>query len=300
MNPCNIFQLQRLSVNDGEGIRTTVFFKGCHLRCSWCANPESWLFEPQLMFLPHKCVNCGRCVQICPHQACVQAADGTVHFRSAHCRLCGACLQSCPAGARQQMGKSMTVEQVMREIKKDYLFYAESGGGVTFSGGEPYLHPQYLRQLARACHELGISTCTESCGCFDFAECRDIIAEMNQLFFDIKMMDPARHMKYTGHDNAEILRNIARSSAINNNIVVRVPVIRDVNDDENNMRRMCGFLRDATSIRRVELLSYHKLGVEKMTALGLPAVVFQAPTEERLRKLRDIIASYALENVSYK
>ncbi len=179
-------------------------------------------------------------------------------------------------------------------------FYAESGGGVTFSGGEPYLHPQYLRQLARACRQLGISTCTESCGCFDFAECSDIIAEMDELFFDIKVMDPARHLKYTGRDNAEILHNIAQASMLNNNIVVRVPVIHDVNDDEKNMRLMCAFLREKTSIRRVELLSYHKLGVEKMTALGLPAVVFQTPSDERLRRLREIIGSYGLENVSYK
>lgn len=300
MKSCNIFQIQRLSVNDGEGIRTTVFFKGCQLRCRWCANPESWRFEPQLMFFPHKCVGCGACVSACPRQANWQDEAGTLHFNSSSCTLCGSCISICPAGARQQMGKAMSVDAVISELKKDYLFYAESGGGVTFSGGEPYLHPEYLAQLTHACHALGIDTCSESCGFFDFEAVSDLIAEMDALFFDIKIMDTAKHKHYTGQSNDVILKNIAKASAINKNITVRVPVINDVNDDYANMHAMCKFLTQKTHIRRVELLTYHKLGLEKMTALGMPALIFHPPTEQRLEELKEIITGYEIENVSYK
>lgn len=300
MKPCNIFQIQRLSVNDGEGIRTTIFFKGCHLRCRWCANPESWRFEPQLMFLPHKCSSCGLCGDICPQHANSRSADGTMHFNSSLCQLCGKCIANCPTQARQQMGEVLSSEEVMREIKKDYLFYAESGGGVTFSGGEPYLHADYLRQLTHSCHALGINTCTESCGYFFFDDCADIISEMDALFFDIKIMDSAKHKHFTGQPNKLILENIRKASAINKNITIRVPVIKDVNDDLENMHQLCQFLTRKTSIRRTELLTYHKLGLEKMTALGLLATVFTPPAEQQLQTLKNIISSYGIENISYK
>ncbi len=300
MRPCNIFQLQRLSVNDGEGIRTTVFFKGCHLRCQWCANPESWRFEEELMFLPHKCVGCGACIAVCPRKANWRDTEGKVHFRRSSCTLCGACLAKCPAGARQPMGKAMSVEEVVKEIKKDFLFYMESGGGVTFSGGEPYLHAEYLRELVAACHRLGIDTCTESCGYFDFETVKDIIADMDALFFDIKIMDSEKHKHYTGQGNEMILENISKASAINPRITVRVPVIEGVNDDDGNMHALCRFLTEKTSIRRVELLTYHKLGLEKMTALGMLAHVFAPPSDARLESLKEILAGYGIENVSYK
>ncbi len=298
--PCNIFQIQRLSVNDGDGIRTTVFFKGCHLRCQWCANPESWRFEKELMFLPHKCTGCGACISACPHGANWRDEAGKVHFRHGKCTLCGACLAKCPAGARVPMGKALTAGEVMKEIKKDYLYYMESGGGVTFSGGEPYLHKEYLAELTRQCHRLGIPTCTESCGFFDFDSVKEIIAEMDHLFFDIKVMDSEKHKKYTGQDNAVILENIAKASAINPNITVRVPVIAGINDDDGNMHAMCRFLTERTNIRRAELLTYHKLGLEKMTAMGMLARVFTPPTEERLEALKQILMDYGIESVSYK
>ncbi len=202
--------------------------------------------------------------------------------------------------ARQQMGQELSISEVMTELKKDFLFYAESGGGVTFSGGEPYLHTDYLRKLMHCCHQFGIDTCTESCGYFDFAQCKDIIADMDALFFDIKLMDSQKHKHFTGQNNELILQNISQASAINKNITIRVPVIQNVNDDLKNMHQMCKWLTEKTSIRRIELLSYHKLGLEKMTALGIPSTVFAAPTEERLQELKTIINSYNIENVSYK
>ena len=300
MKPCNIFQLQRLSVNDGEGIRTTVFFKGCALRCQWCANPESWAFDAQLMFFPHKCTGCGNCVTVCKQEANVRNNDGAINFISSNCINCGECLACCPADARQVMGEELTIDAVMTQLKKDYIFYLESGGGVTFSGGEPFLHPEYLRLLNARCHQLGINTAVESCAYFDFAACQDIIANIDQLFFDLKIMDTARHKQYTGVTNERILANIEATSKINDNIIVRVPVITGVNDSDENMSALAKFLLAKTSITRVELLPYHKLGLEKMTALGMPAVVFETPSEAKMEELNALLVREGMTIVSFK
>ena len=300
MKPCNIFQLQRLSVNDGEGIRTTVFFKGCALRCQWCANPESWAFDAQLMFFPHKCTGCGNCVTVCKQEANVRNNDGAINFISSNCINCGECLACCPADARQVMGEELTIDEVMTQLKKDYIFYLESGGGVTFSGGEPFLHPEYLRLLNARCHQLGINTAVESCAYFDFAACQDIIANIDQLFFDLKIMDSARHKQYTGVTNERILANIEAASKINDNIFVRVPVITGVNDSDENMSALAKFLLAKTSITRVELLPYHKLGLEKMTALGMPAVVFETPSEAKMEELNSLLVREGMTIVSFK
>lgn len=300
MKTCNIFQLQRLSVNDGEGIRTTVFFKGCSLRCQWCANPESWSFSSQLMFFPHKCSGCGSCLEVCKHEANARDSKGEIIFHSGKCIACGECIEPCVHNARQQMGKELTVEAVIKEIKKDYIFYQESGGGVTFSGGEPFLHPEYLRRLNEECHKLGINTAVESCASFDFEACRDIVENIDQLFFDIKIMDSAKHKNYTGTDNARVLENIAAASKINSNIIVRVPVIAGVNDDDENMLAMSSFLKEKTTIRKVELLPYHKLGFEKMLALGIPAIEFRAPDEGKMKRLQELLVGQGLEVVSFK
>ena len=300
MKPCNIFQLQRLSVNYGEGIRTTVFFKGCALRCQWCANPESWAFDAQLMFFPHKCTGCGNCVTVCKQEANVRNNDGAINFISSNCINCGECLACCPADARQVMGEELTIDAVMTQLKKDYIFYLESGGGVTFSGGEPFLHPEYLRLLNARCHQLGINTAVESCAYFDFAACQDIIANIDQLFFDLKIMDSARHKQYTGVTNERILANIEAASKINDNIFVRVPVITGVNDSDENMSALAKFLLAKTSITRVELLPYHKLGLEKMTALGMPAVVFETPSEAKMEELNALLVREGITIVSFK
>lgn len=300
MKPCSIFQLQRLSVNDGEGIRTTVFFKGCALRCQWCANPESWSFASQLMFFPHKCSGCGNCLAVCQQGANTRDGSGNIVFHSEKCINCGECLANCPNNARQQMGRELPVEAVIKEIKKDYIFYQESGGGVTFSGGEPFLHPEYLRQLNQACHSIGINTAVESCAQFDFESCRDIVENIDQIFFDIKIMDSAKHKKYTGQDNALILENIAAASKINSNIIVRVPVIAGVNDDDENILSMCSFLKEKTAIRKAELLPYHKLGFEKMLALGIDAREFTTPSEDKMKHLQELLTGQDLEVVSFK
>lgn len=300
MKPCNIFQIQRLSVNDGDGIRSTVFFKGCNLRCRWCANPESWSFTPQLMFLPHKCTGCGNCMVVCRQHANSRDKKGKITFNVSLCLNCGACQTICPTNARYIIGQPMTTAEIINEVKKDLLFYESSGGGVTFSGGEPFLQPQYLGQLIRACQKLGINTAVESCGNFDLQHCRELLPEIDQLFFDIKLMDSNKHRYFTGYDNEKILTNITSSAHLNNNIVIRVPTICGVNADAENFETMCRFLTTHTNIKKIELLPYHRLGYEKMQALGIEGQVFFPPSEQQLATLTSIIHSYGLNTVTYK
>ncbi|MDQ0203832.1 glycyl-radical enzyme activating protein [Pectinatus haikarae] len=300
MKQCDyIFQMQRLSVNDGEGIRTTIFLKGCRLRCRWCANPESWRDVPQVMFFAHKCISCGKCITVCPSLANNTDSAGRIFFHNEKCKTCGHCLQVCPVNARQMMGTYFSADEVMDQLKKDMIFFDESGGGVTFSGGEPFLHTAYLRALIKRCGQLGISTAAESCGYFDAEACKDIIAAMDMIFFDIKMMNSIRHKKYTGIGNEEILHNIAAAAQINDNIVIRVPLIKNINTDKQNFAAMIDFLRE-NSLNKVELLPYHILGYEKMRALGMSPEKYSTPVGAEIEELEYLLKSNDIEVVSYK
>lgn len=298
MPVCNIFQLQRFSVNDGEGIRTTIFFKGCHLRCQWCANPESWSFERQLLFFADKCVQCGRCVAACSNGA-NEIKKGTLVFARSKCTNKGTCSDICPTGARKFIGEALTIDEVVERVKKDYIYFTESNGGVTFSGGEPFLHTEYLRELNLRCQGLGINTAVESCGYFDFAANLDILERLDMIFFDLKTMDSDQHKRFTGVSNEIILQNIRQASALNRNIVVRIPVITGINDDAENIKKTAQFLLNDTTIRRVELLKYHQLGMPKMQALGVTPHEFVAPTEIHLDKLKKILGEEGMKVVSY-
>lgn len=298
MPVCNIFQLQRFSVNDGEGIRTTVFFKGCRLRCQWCANPESWSFARQLLFFADKCTDCGKCSEVC-RQGANQSTGQRMTLDRTRCAACGVCADNCPNGARKLAGEELTVDEAVAAVKKDYLYFLESNGGVTFSGGEPFLHPEYLRELNGRCQSLGINTAAESCGFFDFDSCADIVSKLDMIFFDIKTMDSAVHKQVTGVAKEKILRNIVAAAKLNKNIVVRVPVISGINDSTDNLRKTAQFLRANTDIDRMELLKYHNLGLGKMQALGQKAYEFTAPSEERPELLKEAVAAEGIKVVSY-
>lgn len=298
MKACNVFQIQRLSVNDGDGIRSTVFFKGCPLRCRWCANPESWSPHPELMFLAHKCTHCQQCVSHCPAGA-IFLEDNQVRFASSTCKQCFTCMSVCPNKARQKMGESQSIDVLMQQLKKDFLFYLESGGGVTFSGGEPFYQEEALRALVNQCQNLGIATAVESCAQFNFTNCKDIIEKLDHIFFDLKVMDPTKHRYFTGIDNATILQNIQEASYCNDNIVIRMPAIREVNIDDENIEQLSRFLLQQTRIRKIELLPYHTLGKEKMEALGLPFTSFTAPTADELQGIKEKLTCKGLEVVSY-
>lgn len=296
-----IFQIQRWSVNDGEGIRSTVFLKGCPLRCRWCANPESWRSVPEVLFLQERCGACGHCIQVCPAGAIRLEAGANKSVPIAGlCQGCGKCCQVCPAGARKQIGYRVTVEEVMRVVKRDAVFYRESGGGVTFSGGEPFAQPEFLRQLVRACNRAGIDTAVETCGHYEWEQVKDIFEQLDGVFVDIKHMDDAMHKRWAGEGNCKILENIKHISGVQPNTIVRVPLVAEVNATVENIRSMCEFLLNHTKIRRVELLPYHDLGEAKQDGLGGRRQSFTAPDDETIGMLKQLILDHGLDIVDFR
>lgn len=295
-----IFQIQRWSVNDGDGIRSTVFFKGCPLRCRWCANPESWSHNIEILYSPTLCSHCGRCADVCQTSASSRQADGRVRFDRSLCTACGSCVAVCPTGARKTMGKQVSVADVMRVIKRDAVFYHESGGGVTFSGGEPFAQPEFLRQLVTACQTLGLETAVETSGCFDLAAVQDVLEMLDCVFVDIKHMDDEKHLHLTGVSNKTILANIAAFSKVHPRVIVRVPLIHNVNDTRENIEAMCAFLQQETGVVGVELLPYHNYGQAKYEAVGAEFYAFSTPDEETLARVRQWIAAYGIAVFDFK
>ena len=223
-----IFHIMRFSVHDGPGIRTAVFFKGCPLSCWWCHNPESQNTGPDVLYFADRCSLCGDCMAACPHHAIAQAGDRMVV--TGDCRLCGTCVDACGAEARSVAGQTMTAAQILARIERDVVFFDESGGGVTFTGGEPLGQPELLEALLRGCRERRIHTAIETCG----AAPRDTLlrsaALADLVLYDVKLVDDARHRQYTGAGNRNILENLRALVAARPHVVVRIPVVPGVND----------------------------------------------------------------------
>ncbi|MDR3560839.1 MAG: glycyl-radical enzyme activating protein [Negativicutes bacterium] len=296
----NIFQIQRWSIHDGEGIRSTVFLKGCPLRCRWCANPESWNSQPEVLYFHERCGGCGRCARICDAGAIAIKGSTQKEFKRASCRGCGKCCEVCPTSARKKIGSTVTVDEVLQVIRRDAIFYRESGGGITFSGGEPFAQPDFLRQLVTACNRLGIDTAVETCGYFDWEQVKDIFALLDAVFVDIKHMDDEVHTRLTGIGNRRILENIIMISKMHPQAVVRVPLIAEMNANEENIRRMCKFLRQNTQVERVELLPYHDFGEAKYSAVEAAHQSLSAPDAATVEGIKRIIADYGIRVIDFK
>ena len=271
-----IFDIQRSSFVDGPGIRTTVFFKGCNLRCAWCHNPESQNATPQLMFYADKCQGCGKCLEKCPHD-----------LKS--CELCGKCELYCPAEARRICGKAYTADELLTEILADKLFYDTSGGGATFSGGECMLYPEFLAELLQKCKENGVVTAVDTAGHVPFTHFERVLPFTDMFLYDIKSMDTDTHKAYTGVGNELILENLAKLLARGARVWIRVPVIVGVNDNEWEMRAMKSFFAQHGAPEKIELLPYHAMGESKARAIGREPKIFQAPEKERINALYAIL-----------
>lgn len=273
-----IFDIERNSYVDGPGIRTTVFFKGCNLRCAWCHNPESHKSAPQMMLHANKCTGCGKCKEVCPH-GCET------------CELCGICAIYCPHGAREISGKEATVEQVWDEIRKDRLFYDATGGGVTFSGGECMLQIEFLEAILKKCRENGIHTAVDTAGHVPFDRFERILPYTDLFLYDVKCLDRDKHKQYTGVDNDLILENLRRLLQGNTPVWIRIPVIPTVNDTEEEMRAIKDFLDSCGTPERIELLPYHAMGEHKYEAIGRTAEFFSAPDDTRMSALKRIFSA---------
>lgn len=262
-----LFNIQKCSVHDGCGLRTLVFFKGCPLRCLWCANPESQSFKPQIMESPAKCIGCGACIRTCPEGAITMSPEGYTIDRG-KCTSCFRCADRCYAEAKYVMGKEYTIDELLKEIKKDKLFYDQKGGGVTFSGGEPLCQPEYLTEITRACHRSGIHVMLESCAMGEFSAFKSALPYIDAMFVDIKHIDTKIHKQLTGSGNEIILKNIAAISDFGIPLTVRTPIIPGLNDSIENIRGIARFIKTLKTVKEYELLPYHKLGVNKYRALG--------------------------------
>lgn len=275
MLTATIFDIQRNSYVDGPGIRTTVFFKGCNLRCAWCHNPESQDFKPQMMFYKNKCTGCGKCKEKCPNEL-------------KKCDLCGKCTIYCPQDAREICGKEYTVDEVLREVLKDKTFYENSGGGVTFSGGECMLQIDFLTEILRKCKENGIHTAVDTAGHVLYERFEQILPYTDLFLYDIKCFDSENHQKYTGVGNELILENLKRILATNVPIWVRIPIVPTVNDKEEDLLRIKRYIYSCRNSIKIELLPYHAMGEHKYTAIDRNSPKFSVPSKETIEKLMQI------------
>jgi pyruvate formate lyase activating enzyme len=290
-----VFDVKRYATDDGPGIRTTVFFKGCALRCWWCHNPEGQNLEPELMYKRTRCKDSGQCVNSCPKNAISKSAQ-YVSINRKLCDTCGNCALACPSGALVLVGRTARVEEILKEIEKDVTFYDESGGGVTFSGGEPLIQPDFLEALLEGCKERNIHTALDTCG-YAARKTVDRIKDKVDLFlYDIKSMDDRTHKKYTGVSNKLIIQNFERLAENGSRISVRFPVIPGVNDDNENVVRTGGFAL-SHGVKHVCLLPYHRAGIEKYRSLDRTYRMedVQSLSDEKMRQIKEKLITLGLE-----
>lgn len=271
MNFPNIINIQKFSTHDGDGVRTTIFFKGCPLRCMWCHNPESQSYQKELIFHRHKCTTCGKCVTKCK-QGANTIVDGKLVFDRTKCTSCGVCTDWCITEARELAGKEYTVDELVKEAMKDKIFYEQSGGGVTLSGGEVLTcrDMDYVEQVCRKLHENGVSVYIDTSGYAPYENLKRLLPYVDVFLYDIKLMDNEMHKKYVGVDNTLILENLIKLSNDGAGIYARLPIIGKVNATEQHIESVIRFLTENhINIQQVNLLPYHDIGKGKYSALDM-------------------------------
>jgi pyruvate formate lyase activating enzyme len=292
-----VLNIQHFCTHDGPGMRTTVFLKFCSLRCKWCSNPESIHPKPELAYNPSKCIGikeCGLCLKACPEAAIFTVdPDLKVRINWDLCTNCGKCVPACPPQALSLFGHEMTVDEVLDEVEQDGPFYRESGGGITVSGGECLLQPDFTAALLAGAHERGINTAIETAGNVPWAFMEKVLPHVDTVLHDHKLTDPARHKKWTGVDNVRILANFKKAYEMfpEKTFIARTPLIPGVNDDEEHIRSVLAFIRPHKNVVDYELLPYFRFGESKYSFLGrvYELADFQPPTPESLARLRAII-----------
>lgn len=284
----NIFNIQKFSVHDGPGIRTTVFFKGCPLKCIWCHNPESQNAIQEILYDKNKCTFCGNCIKECKNNA-IEIINNKLITNMDKCSFTGDCIICCINSARQIAGKEYTVEDVMKEALKDSVFYKNSKGGVTLSGGEPLIQVDFVEDLLIRLKKENIHTAVDTCGAVNF-ETLERVSKYTDLFlYDLKSMDDNKHILYTGVSNKNIIDNLIKLTQIHNNINLRLPLIEGFNADENHIIEILELIKN-TNIKKINLLPYHDIAIHKYEKLGrsYDSYKMKKPTDEKLKRFKEM------------
>ena len=304
-----IFNIQRFSIHDGPGIRTTVFFKGCSLRCFWCHNPEGRRSHPEIQYFPERCIGCGECLDRCLHQAHT-LKDGIHLYLREICTNCGTCTDTCYANALELTGKYLTIDEVMEEILRDRMFYETSQGGVTLSGGEPVLQSKFAKEILRRSKKEDLHTAIETCGNYLWRELESLLPFIDLIMMDIKLIDPARHKSACGKTNERILANARRLALTDKPIIFRTPIVPTVNDTFEDVGAVVKFVQSMVELRvknnngkgqwteiQFELLPFHRLAADKYRSLGMEyhARNLEPPSKDRMQELAKIAEIEGME-----
>jgi pyruvate formate lyase activating enzyme len=292
-----VFNIQRCSLHDGPGIRTTVFLKGCPLKCYWCQNPESQSGGPEILLDRRKCTLCGACRDACPNGA-VLIERGRQAFDRTVCRGCGRCVPSCPNETRTISGKGITADEVLHEVLKDLKFYKKSGGGITLSGGEPLAQPHFARELFRRCKGEGLHTTLDTCGYATWSNIKGLLEYVDLVLFDIKHPNAAKHAAATGRDNRLILKNAKRIAKLKP-MRLRVPLIPGFNDSVETVGEIARFAKDELGGPAIDLLPYNRLGEIKFDFLDKPCPDMLSQTDDYLRMLEALIGGRSAGKVRH-
>lgn len=289
MKTANIFNIQKFSIHDGPGIRTTVFFKGCPLSCFWCHNPESQKLSKQMLYDSEKCTLCGMCVKVCPQNS-ISIENNILRTDESKCTYCKKCETYCIPGARQVAGKDYTVDEILKEVLKDKEFYIQSKGGVTLSGGEPLVHIDFTEELLKKLKDEKIHTAVDTCGAVSFDYLQRVVPYTDLFLYDLKLMDDEKHKYYTGLSNKLILDNLEKLSKIHNNINIRMIIVEGVNADEKHIQDTIEFIKDL-KIKRINLLPYHDIAKHKYKKLTMEYKDenMSKPSDEKMEEFKSML-----------
>ncbi len=288
VNLPRVINIQKYSIHDGDGIRTTIFFKGCPLSCLWCHNPESQNYREELMYNAEKCIGCMACMNIC-HKRAISKEENHVVTDISQCDLCKGCIDYCVNNAREIVGKEYTVAQLIKEVEKDKMFYEESSGGITLSGGEVMTqNMDYIEELLRKLKKKGYNIAIDTCGQAPYENYERVLNYVDTFLYDIKLMDNEKHIKYVGKSNEVIIDNLKKLSEAGANINIRIPLLEGINADDESIEEIINFLKENVSVQKINLLPYHNTGKSKYERLQkvYEGIDFKAPSDDRLEEIK--------------
>jgi len=292
-----IYEIERFAIHDGPGIRTLVFMKGCPLRCLWCSSPHTQKAVPEILYSERECQRCGQCAEACPIGAIMLSPEDGVTIDRERCDACGKCVEACPYGAQRLAGTRVTPEELLRQVERDSAFYRRSGGGVTIGGGEPAVQHEFVAEFLGLCKKQYIHTAIETCGCVPWEHMEKLLDNLDLVYIDIKHMDAEEHKKLTGVSNDRVLEN-ARRIAERRPVIVRVPIVPGLNDSDENILATARFAAGlGDNLQSVELLPYHKLGIEMYRRLGreYSLASIESPDDEHMQQLKEIAQSCGVD-----